>query len=352
MNTLDQGLRKWLAVFLPMIAFTILTLPGAKAQGLMFSGYADLEAGVGNPFGDGDSEFFFDNHHFNFIALGKVYQDLFVNAEVEYEHAGDEIALEYGFLAYTGLKNVRIMAGKFLVPFGRFNKDLHPTWINKMVGRPLGFSHVMPVGYNDVGLWVSSGLPLNGGRRATFDVFVVNGLMGDPGGDIRGLRDNIDDSYPNGGTDNNKAVGGRAGLEFAPEGFDIGGSVYHGRYSNDPSLDLKLTLLGLDASYHHDGLELRGEIVHANQETTGETLKRTGGYFQTAYRINQRWEPVVRIGYVDMPGRAGDRSRISAGINFYISSSSSVRLDFQHNIERSGFKVDNDAILTQFNVVF
>lgn len=334
------------------LALALLIVPRVSAQGLMFSGYADIEGAVGNPFGNGDTEFALDNHHFNFIALGKLYEHLFANAEVEYEHAGDEIALEYGYLAYTGIKNVRIVGGKFLVPFGRFNKDLHPTWINKMIGRPLGFSHVMPVGYSDVGLWVTSGLPLANGRRATLDLFVVNGLMGDPGKDIRKLRDNIDDSYETGGTDNNKAIGGRFGIDFAPEGFDIGGSVYHGRYSNDPALDLKLTLLGLDAAYRHQGLELRGEVVHASQETTGETLKRTGGYVQAAYHINPRWEPVVRFGVLDMPGKAGDKSRVQAGINFYLSSNASVRVNYQHNMERAGYRADNDAILTQFNVVF
>ncbi len=35
--------------------------------------------------------------------IGNIHQDLFAAAEVEYEHAGEEIALEYGYFAYTGM---------------------------------------------------------------------------------------------------------------------------------------------------------------------------------------------------------------------------------------------------------
>ena len=140
--------------------------------------------------GQDGSDFFFDNHHFKFVALGDIYGDVFAGAEVEYEHAGEEIALEYGYLGYAGIRNLRIIAGKFIVPFGRFNKDLHPTWINRMVDRPHGFSNVFPNTYSDVGIWVSGALPLGSANRVVYDAFVVNGLMGPDGSDIRGMRGN------------------------------------------------------------------------------------------------------------------------------------------------------------------
>jgi hypothetical protein len=159
-------------------------------QGLMVTGYADIEftvAGVGS----GDEELFFDNHHFNLIFMGSLIKNVFAAAEVEYEHAGEEIALEYGYISYTGFKNLRIMGGKFIVPFGRFNKDLHPTWINKIPGRPHGFRNVFPQTYSDVGLWVSGGVPVGrSGARVVYDAWVVNGLMGADSGDIRGMRGN------------------------------------------------------------------------------------------------------------------------------------------------------------------
>lgn len=353
------------------VAFAAMIVMAAagRAQGLMVSGYADIEYHVTNLGSDNGTEHYFDNHHFNLIFLGNIIGDLFAAAEVEYEHAGEEIALEYGYLAYTGFKNIRLIGGKFIVPFGRFNKDLHPSWINKMVDRPWGFSNIFPQTYSDVGVWVSGGLPLGAGAtRLTYDGFIVNGLLGDDGGDIRDFRDN-DREKRTGTRDKNKAVGGRLGMEFAAQGLDFGVSIYNGNYANDsdepPSSPgkLDLLLLGADAAFRRSGLEIRVEVVTADQDASaasGEcgtaatcSLSKTGGYAQVAYLIGtSNFEPVVRFSTRNMPQDSDDRSRYSFGINYYISAASAVRLNYHINSEKSAFKTDNDAIAAQFTVGF
>lgn len=321
----------------------------ADAQGLTVSGYADFEAWL-TDIGSDDKAFYFDNHHFNLILTGTITDNLFAAAEVEYEHGGDETALEYGYFGYTGLEDVRIIAGKFLVPFGRFNKDLHPTPINKIPGPPIGFTDIMPVGYNDVGLWITGGKAVSDDDRVVFDVFVVNGLAGASGDGIRDLRDNVED------VDDDKAVGGRLGIEAPYSGFDLGASVYTGKYAEVAGESLRLTMFGVDGSYQRDGLVLRGELVRASQEVTGDDLTKTGGYVQASYLLgNGIVEPVIRFSMRDMPDTPDpidDTSRLSAGISFYISSSSSVRLAYSANMEESGFEVDNDTFVMQFNVLF
>lgn len=134
-----------------MLFIAVVALPGAAhAQGLMVTGYADF-ASYSEEQTEGGRSSYFDAGHFNLVFLGQIYGDLFAAAELEYENAGVEANFEYGYLGYTGFKDVRIMAGKFLIPFGRFNKDIHASWINKMVGPPLGYGEVLPAGYSDVG---------------------------------------------------------------------------------------------------------------------------------------------------------------------------------------------------------
>jgi hypothetical protein len=326
----------------------LLALPaGARAQGLTVTGYADLEAWVTN-IGSDDKEFTFDNHHFNLIMTGTVTGNLFVASEVEYEHGGEEIGLEYGYFGYTGLRDVSILAGKFLVPFGRFNKDLHPSTVNKVPGRPIGFTDIMPVGYNDVGLWITGAKAISDDNRIVFDVFVVNGLAGAAGDGIRDLRDNVED------VDDDKAVGGRLGIEAPYTGFDLGASIYSGKYAEDASGEnLRLTMFGVDGSYQRAGFVLRGELVRAKQDVTGDDETKTGGYVQASYLLdNGIVEPVVRFSTRDMPGDALDQSRFAAGVSLYISSSSSVRLAYSANTEKTGFEEDNDTFVTQFNVIF
>ena len=324
----------------------------AHAQGLMLTGYADLEFNLEKVDG-GNSESYFDNHHFNLIAVGRLAGNVFAAAEIEYEHGGEEIALEYGYVSYTGIKNVRVAAGKFIVPFGRFNKDLHPTWINKMPDRPHGFKDVFPQTYSDVGVWVSGGAPVGlDGTRVVFDAFAVNGLMGDDGSGIRGMRGNDRDKFSAGGRDDNKAFGGRVGLELPQQGFDVGGSVYYGNYLDDPTTSLTLLMLGADAAFRSGGFEIRAEGVLAEQEATPGSITKKGGYAQIAYLFPQSFEPVARFSVRDMPGVDADGSRLSFGGNYYLASNAIVRAAYNINMEKSGFASDNDKIIAQFTMMF
>jgi hypothetical protein len=345
-----RSLRVLLAA--AVVVISGLTTPqSAAAQALTLTGYADFEALFENVNSD-NSKFYFDNHHVNFIAVGKITGDLFAAAEVEYEHAGEEVALEYGYLGFTGIKDVRIIAGKFIVPFGRFNKDLHPTPVNKLPGRPLGFSEILPQTYNDVGLWVNGAKALNDDNRFVFDLFMVNGLLGGDGDGIRSLRDN-DREKAEFGSDDNKAVGGRIGLEFPFVGFDIGGSVYTGKYAQDAADNsLNLTLVGVDASFQKEGFVLRGELVRASQEATGGKLTKTGGYLQASYMATPRFEPVVRFSARDMPSESSDASRLGIGLNYHIAAAGIVRVAYLLNMEKETFKKDNNGIVTQFTVFF
>jgi hypothetical protein len=350
----DAATEGGLVRALAAVAVMALALCGEPrslhAQGLMVSGYADFE-GIVQRIGSTKSEFFFDNHHFNVIAFGRLFKDVFAAAEVEYEHAGEQIALEYGYLSYTGIKNLRISAGKFIVPFGRFNL-VHPTWINKMPDRPLGFDVVLPETYSDVGVRLSGAAPLGRAARVTYDAFVVNGLLGEDGGNIQDMRDRDREGLTAGGRDNHKSFGGRLGLELPPQGFSLGASAYSGNYLDDPSRTLTLSLFGADAAYHYAGLELRAEGVLANQQATGGNLRKKGGYMQAAYLIGSRFEPVIRFSFRDLPGDAQDRRRLSFGASYYVSASSSVRLAYHINMEKTGFKSGDNSLISQFNVVF
>jgi len=323
----------------------------AVAQDLTVTGYADFEAWV-EKIGSEDKEFYFDNHHVNLILVGRLTGNLFAAAEVEYEHAGEEIALEYGYLGYTGFKDVRILAGKFIVPIGRFNKDLHPTPINKIPGRPHGFSDILPQTYNDVGIWVTGAKAIGEDNRFTFDLFAVNGLLGEDGGNIRGMRDNVLEEAEF-GRDDNKAIGGRLGFDLPYIGIDIGGSLYTGKYAETAGgTDLNLTLLGADASFQRSGFVLRGEVVRASQDATGGDLTKTGGYVQASYLVTSKFEPVVRYSAKQMPDLRNDLARFELGVSLYVSSASSVRVAYAINTEKNGFKADNDTFVTQFNVFF
>lgn len=317
----------------------------ARAQGLLVSGYAVEEFNwvQTDPSGHANT---FDAHNFNLIVLGQLLGDVFAAAEVEMEHAGEEIGLEYGYLAFTRWPQANIVVGKFLVPFGRFNQDLHPAWINRIPGRPLPNDAVFPVDYGDVGVMVRGAAPAGTVGRVTYDFWGVNGLAGAPGASIRDLRDNRED------VDNNVALGTRIGL-VTNRGFDVGASLYSGTYNDSAALNLRI--IGADATYHRGPLEVRGEWMTAAQDTsTAGNVTKSGFYVLGSYAFRSWVEAAVRYSQVDFPGSGADRSRISLGVNLYPSDAAAFR--FAYNINRelgSGVtQAKNNSFIAQFTVGF
>lgn len=324
-------------VLAPLALAALLAVPAA-GQGLIVTGYANMEYR-----NQQRGPATFDAHNLNLIVIGKLRGDLFAAGEIEYEHGGDEIALEYAYLVFTRWRYVNIVAGKFIVPFGTFNVN-HPAWINKVPGRPFGFDRVLPATYNDVGVMVRGGLPAGYLSRITYDVWAVNGLAGADGGDLRGMRDNNED------VDRGKFVGGRLAY-VARMGLDIGGSVHTGKY--DAANNLTVTLFGADARYEIKGLEIRGEFVQANQDATAGDLEKRGYYAQVAYLVVSTVEPTIRFSQMDFPGASNrDLREISVGVSIYPSDFAALRLFGRINKERSVTEVDNNEFIAQLTVGF
>lgn len=315
------------------------------AQGLFVSGYGveEFKWNQTDPSGHTNT---FDAHNFNLIVLGQLRGDVFAAAEIEVEHAGEEIGFEYGYLAFTRWPVANIVVGKFLVPFGRFNQDLHPAWINKIPGRPLPNDAVFPVDYGDVGVMVRGAAPVRTLGRVTYDIWATNGLAGEPGSSIRDMRDNRED------VDNKVAVGTRLGL-VTDQGFDIGASVYSGTYND--SAGLNLTILGADAAYRRGAFEVRGEWMAAKQDTSASSdVTKSGFYLQGSYALRPAVEVAARYSQVFFPGVSEDMARTSLGISLHPSDAAAFRLAYNINRETGSgvMQVRNNSFIAQFTVGF
>jgi len=331
-------LRRALSQSLTPLALAVLLAAPAAGQGLIVTGYANMEY-TNTQRGDAT----FDAHNLNLIVIGKLRGDLFAAGEIEYEHGGEEIALEFAYLAFTRWRYVNIVAGKFILPFGTFNVN-HPAWINKVPGRPFGFDRVLPATYSDIGVLVRGAVPAGYLSRVTYDVWAVNGLAGADSGDLRDMRDNLID------VDRDKFVGGRLAY-VARMGLDIGASVHTGKY--DAANGLRVTFLGVDAAFQRGGFEIRGEFVQATQDVTGGELKKRGYYAQASYLVLPTVEPAVRVSQMDFPGASNrDVREISAGVSIYLSDLAALRLFGRINKERSVTEVDNNQFIAQFTVAF
>ena len=271
--------------------------------------------------------------------------------EIETNADGEtEIATEYATIDLILNDYMALVAGKFLSPIGQFRQNVHPSWINKLPTAPVGFGHGGAAPLSDLGVQLRGGIPLSGSMRANYALFTSNGptLVVDEGdGEVK-----LEAEAASSNADGNFVYGGRVGFLPVPA-LELGLSGALGKIgvagghdvsdlaAGEPDRDY--TVLGADAIYNLDTLQLRGEFIQqtvgseANSAVAGgavtEELEYTAWYAQAAYRVpDTKWEGVARIGDLDTPDADANRSQWSVGVNYLFAN---------HVIIKAAYTVDD-----------
>ncbi|MFN3431591.1 MAG: porin, partial [Candidatus Sericytochromatia bacterium] len=217
----------------------------------------------------------FDLHRLILTTSSYLHENLFFNAEIEFEHGGminagtndGELKIEQAWADYTISDLLHLRAGTVLIPFGIVNV-LHDSDVRETTTRPLMASNIIPT------TWMEPGVGLHGiaypteELQLTYEAYVTQGLSGNISA-ARGVRNARPSQY----TDNNgnKAVSGRVGI--SPWlGFEVGLDAYHGAY--DVTGEQHMTMLGADMAYTAGPFEVIGE--YANITTEGGTFTPAG----------------------------------------------------------------------------
>lgn len=228
--------------------------------------------------------------HFNPILVARVFEKLSVEMELEFEPGA--FKAEYLLVDYSPFEWLSLRGGQFLMPFGKFNDTLHPSFRWNMTSRPLMFSEVVPAVWSDVGLQVRGRHRLSGALNVEWQLYAVNGLQRsamdfaaeDPSSTIvRSMR-----AAP---LDNNadKAFGGHLSLLlFRGRDFgaaELGFSAYTGAV--DPVGAWRLTMFDVDASLTLGPVLLRAEAAQTflNREKSALVAFERGVYAQAVLRL-------------------------------------------------------------------
>lgn len=328
------------------------------------------------------------------VFLWQISDRFLFEGELEFrlEEGVTEAELEYAQIDYSLTDNVKLVAGKFLLPFNVFTERMHPTWINSFVSPPpvYGGHHggagpaeaLLPV-LSDVGFQARSTFNLGRFGYLTASGFVTQGprIEAEEGGghgseeagtaaSFRSFRSPGARLAPDPATrrasaavssseeehghhvpevvfgtnfeDNNedKMVGGRIGGGIAPY-FEVDVSAMTGEY--DDAGDLRLTSYGAHAEGRYAGFELHGEWIRTEQqvadEETGEisTLTRDGYWAQLSYRY-RKWEPQVRWGQLfegDLHGETvkEDGEQLALGLAYWLEPSLGLKAEYLINYE-------------------
>lgn len=293
----------------------------------------------------------YDNHYFNVLVGSQITKQVNAEIQLEYEHGGEVIQARYAQVDFKLHDAFVIRTGKFLVPINTFNEFLYPEYINKSISRPFTNRNITPTAWAEVGVQVRGQIKL--GKKITpfYSIYSVNGLEGEAGADIRGMRNNSRDK-----NNDNKAFGGRLGFT-STFGLEAGAGVYNGKYTADGKDNLFIS--AFDAGYANNNLTLRAEVNMANIEATDTSNVQTdtdrfGGAFQASYIIKKHYEPVVRydfIDYGDSSNPSSNKNRIYIGFNYLVSSTINIKTGYEI-ITNEGTDVDDNVFAVQFALGF
>jgi hypothetical protein len=286
------------------------------------------------------------------LYLGYRFDEHWVfNAEIEFEHGGEEVGIEFAYLDYLWKEALNLRMGMVLIPMG-FVNELHepPTFLTAK--RSEVERRILPTTWheNGVGIFGDAG-------PVSYRAYVVNGFDA-TGFTDQGLRDGRQ-----GGSEalaEDLAVVGRLDWTDTP-GLLVGGSAYFGNAGQDqPNLGSTGVAIGeLHAEWHAHGLWLRGlatmatvddvaELNAANgfvgADSVGEEME--GFYVEAGYDVlalrsegsTQSVSPYVRFESLDTQAEvpsgfasdpANDLEIATAGLNWRPRSNLAFKLEYQ-----------------------
>jgi hypothetical protein len=238
------------------------------------------------------------------LYTGYRFNDRFIfNSEIEFEHGGDEVGIEFAYLDYRIRDNLSLRGGMLLVPLGLMNEFHEP---NVFVGarRPETERRIIPSTWHENGFGaVGSSGPVS------YRAYLVNGFNAS-GFSAAGLREGRQ-----GGAEANASDWGFAGrLDVTPiPGVFAGAGLYRGNSGQDQfdTAGIGTTIVELHAQAQIRGFDVRGLFARAGvddaaslnaaldltgAQSVGKSLQ--GGYAHVGYNVlSQRGTRVTLTPY-------------------------------------------------------
>jgi hypothetical protein len=322
----------------------------------------------------------FDAHRFVIGVNARLADWIYLSAEIDYEHAAQELEFEMGYLDFLLDPTVNFRVGTVLIPVGFLNEYHEPTlfWT---VERPQFQSRIIPTSWNGTGggFFGTFGNFLGG---MNYRMYVVNSLdsvqagVGDfsSGGKFR-AKDGIRKGrlLPAKAIAEDLAITGR--LEFSNlfPGFQLGASFHTGETTHGAiEQGGRTTLLEADIKYRRKWFEMNAsvanihvgnaaEITNAAAGANGNVASNILGYnIQAGIHLPQllgkstshdvvahfMYEFIdtqnqMPTGFSQATGSAGETDVYTTGVTWFPSTTNvSLKMDYTHQRFLGGTSTD------------
>jgi hypothetical protein len=303
------------------------------------------------------------------LALGFTYDftsTIRADAEVDFEHDGEEIEVEYAYVECDLAAATSLRAGSLLVPLGPLN-EAHEPLNYYSVERPYIEDDLIPTTWQEIGVGVAG---RTAGGALGYRAYAMTGLDAEGFTSLEGIRGGRESGEEAKAEDLAGVLRGEYG--FA-SGLTLGASGYYGGADQgQPGLgQVTVSIADLDASYRRGGLDLRAMVAWIGVDgadsvsaVTGQTIgSEMGGWLgEAAYQLLRRpsgataprslyvfgryeefnTNKEVPNGYTPDPD--ADRKIITAGIAYEPIDKIAFKGDFEH------WEYGSGAQLNRFNL--
>ena len=322
---------------------------GAKiSEGVSIGGYAQID--YNEP--DGSAPGKLDVHRLVMFLGYKFNEKVSFMSEIEYEHVS-EVYVEQAYLKYKASENFNVLAGLMLVPMGIINEFHEPTTFYG-VERPNVDNYIVPTTWREIGVGFSGKID---NASLKYQAYLFNGFKSYAAGAgiLRGS-----DGFRKGRQKGAESVVNSPNLSakidyYGITGLRLGLSGYFGKTQTDNSSiegsTVGISMIGLDARYKYNNLELRGQYIHTNLTDTEDYNLLTGKdlgsemfglYGEVAYSFDlkgvEKLTPFLRYekhnthaetAGILVANDAFDRDEIIFGLNYKVANGAAFKIDYQ-----------------------
>lgn len=330
---------------------------------LMIGGYGQVD--YNQPLIQGQSNTGKLDVHRLVLLFGYNFTDkLQLFTEIELEHV-KEVYVEQAFINYKFNPYIQAKGGLILIPMGIVN-ELHEPTIYYGVERPFLDTKIVPTTWREIGLGVHGNIQE---ISLNYQVYMVNGFLGyNDQAKFRGS-----DGYRKGRQKGAESIISSPNLSAKLDYYGIPrlkiglatyigksqSNLFNGLPENDDMLTqqadssiVNISMFGLDATYSIKGMQLRGQLIFANNgniekyNVFGDTDlgKQLFGYYAEAgynvfrsTKIKSELIPFVRYEFINThhetvgfePNKKYETQLITSGLNWKINSGVVLKVDYQ-----------------------
>jgi hypothetical protein len=317
-------------------------------KGITIGGYGQIDYNEPN----GSAAGKLDIHRLVMLFGYKFNDKVSFLTEIEYEHV-KEVYVEQAYLKYRANDNLNVLAGLMLVPMGIINEYHEPTTYYG-VERPNVDKYIVPTTWREIGVGISGRID---NASLKYQAYLFNGFKSyaDGSGVLRG-SDGLRKGRQKGAESVVSSPNFSTKIDFyGISGLRLGLSGYFGKTQTDNS-DLEastvgVSMIGLDARYRYNNLELKGQYINTKlsdteeyNAETGKDLgeKMNGFYGEIAYSFDLKGEekitPFLRYEkyntHAEVAGSltandAYDRNELIFGLNYKVAEGAAFKMDYQ-----------------------